>query len=128
MIKNFASSNSHDGHTFFNDVPLSSQDDLIAYIKGLASLPGQYLTQPGGSNADIWSVSNINRTKLNIYAAHTVYKILLVRNLTTNNSDDIQFSSPEGKAFPFGLAIMDNDGKNHIGSLKEILTFKSKGL
>lgn len=128
MIKNFASSNLHDGHTFFNDVPVSSQDDLIAYIKGLASLPGNYLTQPDGSSADIWTVSNINRTKINIYSLHTVYKILLVRNLTTNNSDDAQFTLPEGKSFPFGVALMDNDGKNHVGSLKEILTFKSKGL
>jgi hypothetical protein len=68
----------------------------------------------------------VARTKVNTIAPHTVYKVILVRDLTTGNPDDIQFTTPEGKSYPFGMALMDNDGKNHIGSLKQILTFKSK--
>lgn len=116
----------HTGSTYWAQVPVGSQDDLIAYIKALGSLPGYYLTTPAGSSADVWSISNVTRSRINTFSAHTLYKVLLVRNLTTPNADDVQFTSPEGKTYPFGIALMDNDGKNHIGSLKQTLTFKPK--
>ncbi len=122
-IKNFASSDIHEGNPNFNGVS-NLQDDIIAYIKGLASVPGYYLTKPDGSSADIWAVSNVTKTKITT-TPHTVYQVLLIRNLSTSNTDDIQFTSPAGKSYPFGIALMNRDGKNHIGSLKEILKFKS---
>lgn len=121
-IKTFSSSEAHEGASNFNSLGTGPQDDLIAFIKGLGSLPGYYLTTPTGSSADVWSVSNVSRAR--IEGAHTVYQVILIRDLVTPNADDIQFSSPNGKSFPFGIALMDNDGKNHIGSFKETLTFK----
>lgn len=125
-FRNYAGNDKHDGATQFNSIDAGLQNDLVAYIKGLGGVPGYYLTKPSGSNADIWSVSNVSRARISI-TPHTVYQVLLIRNLTTNNGDDIQFTSPAGKSFPFGIALMDSDGKNHIGSLKEELKFKPKG-
>ncbi len=125
MINTYSgNSDLHTGYSYWAQVPAADYDDLIAYIKGFGSIPGYYLTTPTGSNANVWSVSNVGRTKVNTAAPHTLYKVLLVRDLATGNSDDAQFLLPKGKSFPFGLALMDNDGKNHIGSLKQILTFK----
>lgn len=125
-IKDFSGDAEHEGKQYWQQVPTANYDDLIAYIKGLGSLPGYYLQTPTGSGANIWTVSNVTRSKVNTISPHTVYSVILVRDLVTGNSDDIQFTSPEGKSYPFGVALMDNDGKNHIGSLKQILTFKSK--
>ena len=55
---------------------------------------------------------------------HTKYQVLITRKLKTNNADDIQFDLTANKVYTFGVALMDNDGKNHIGSAKEVLTFK----
>jgi mono/diheme cytochrome c family protein len=125
-IISFSGNEEHTGKQYWQQVPTGSYDDLIAYIKGLGSLPGHYLTTPTGSSANVWSVSNVTRSKVNVIAPHTVYKVLLVRDLSTGNPDDAQFTAPQGKSFPFGVALMDHDGKNHIGSLKQILTFQSK--
>lgn len=125
-IKTFSSSDLHTGKPYWSQVPVNKQDDLIAFIKGMGSIPGNYLTSPDGSAADVWSVSNVTRSRLNTISPHTTYKIILVRNLVTNNADDAQFNISATKVYPFGIALMDNDGKNHIGSLKQTLTFKDK--
>jgi hypothetical protein len=49
--------------------------------------------------------------------------VLFVRKLNTSNPDDAQFINPTGKSYPFSVALMDNDGKNHIGSQSETITF-----
>ena len=125
-IKTYSSSDLHTGKPYWAQVPVNKQDDLIAFIKGMGSLPGYYLNTPDGSSADVWSVSNVTRSRLNTTSPHTTYKIILVRNLVTNNPDDAQFNLTTSKVYPFGIALMDNDGKNHIGSLKQTLTFKDK--
>ena len=110
--------------------PLSPSDknDIVAFLRGLSGVPGYYLTTPDGSNADIKAVSNV--TPVNIKDAmltatnhHTKYQVLITRKLSTNNSDDVQFTPSQG-TYKFGVALMDNDGKNHIGSTVETLTFK----
>ncbi len=110
---------------------LNSQerDDVVAFLRGLSGVPGYYLQTPDGSNADITATSNL--TPLQIKDAmlpgtnvHTLYQVLLVRKLKTNNADDAQFDVAANKSYTFGVALMDNDGKNHIGSAKETLTFK----
>lgn len=116
----------HEGSAYYFQVPVSDRDDLIAYIRGLAGLPGYYLTTPSGSNADIWTVSNTKPQVVNAFTANAKYQVLFIRNLLTGKDDDIQFSSPEGKDFTFGIALMDADGKNHIGSNKEKLRFLDK--
>ncbi|MDI1354504.1 MAG: ethylbenzene dehydrogenase-related protein [bacterium] len=116
----------HDGKNYFAQISLADRDHLFAFIRGIGGVPGTYLTVPSGSAADVWTVSNMARTKIDVSKAHTLYQVLMVRNLTNGNTDDVQFTSPSGKAVPFGIALMNGDGKNHIGSLKQILTFKSK--
>lgn len=116
----------HEGAAYYAQVPVSDRNDLIAYIRGLAGLPGYYLTAPDGSNADIWTVSNQKPQVVNILSANTKYQVLFIRNLLTGKDDDVQFSGPEGKEFTFGIALMDADGKNHIGSNKETLKFLDK--
>ncbi len=121
----FASSGNHEGNTYWSQVPAASVNDLIAYIKGLGGVPGVLLSPPSGSHADVWSVSNVTRSRINV-TPHTLYQVILVRKLNTGNTDDVQFTTPEGKSYPFGIALMNADGKNHIGSLKQMLTFKLK--
>jgi hypothetical protein len=125
-LKTFAASESHEGNSYWARTPIANVDDLIAYIKGIGSVPGVYLTTPSGSTADVWTVSNVLRARINTGATNAKYTVLMVRNLTTANSDDVQFTSPEGKAFKFGLALMNGDAKNHVGSTLQTLTFKTK--
>ncbi|HYV90769.1 MAG TPA: ethylbenzene dehydrogenase-related protein [Chitinophagales bacterium] len=107
----------------------SEKDDLIAYIRGLSGVPGYYLATPDGSSADVAAVSNV--TPIDIRNAitlstnvHTKYQVLIIRKLKTNNADDVQFDPAVHQSYLFGIALMDNDGKNHIGSTLETLTFK----
>jgi len=111
--------------------PLNATDrnDIVAYLRGLSGVPGYYLTNPDGSNADIKAVSNVSA--LNIFNAmnpstnhHTKYQVLITRKLRTNNADDVQFDVPANRTYKFGVALMNNDGKNHVGSTIETLTFK----
>lgn len=125
-IIDYASNGNHTGQTYFAAVPPSKYNDLLAFIRGLSGIPGYYIQSPTESAADIWAVSNVSAARISNNEPHKKYQVLFVRNLLTNNSDDVQFSSPAGKEVIFGLALMDNDSKNHIGSNKETLTFKNK--
>jgi mono/diheme cytochrome c family protein len=105
------------------------KDDVIAYLRGLSGVPGYYLNTPDGSNADIKASSNltpidITNAMLPATNKHTLYQVLFVRKLKTNNADDIQFDKSTSSNYTFGVALMDNDGINHIGSAKETLTLK----
>jgi mono/diheme cytochrome c family protein len=107
----------------------SDRDDIVAFLRGLSGVPGNYLVAPNGSNADIKAISNV--TPVNIRNAtlpatnqHTKYQVLITRKLKTNNGDDAQFDIASHATYTFGVALMDNDGKNHIGSTVETLTFK----
>lgn len=125
-FENFASSSTThpDGAGYYNHFTASEKTDIIARIRSFFGLPGYYLTTPDGSNADITSTSNVSLTKVSTGGTHIQYKVLLVRKLLTGNSDDIQFDLSISKTYKFGIALMDNDGKNHIGSIIETLTFK----
>jgi cytochrome c553 len=125
-LVSFASSENHDGNTYWARVQPGNVADLLAYIKGVGGLAGVYLNQPDGSQSDVWTVSNVARAKINASASHTTYQVILVRKLTTLYTDDVQFSLPEGKSYPFGVALMNGDSKNHVGSPKQTLTFKTK--
>jgi mono/diheme cytochrome c family protein len=105
-------------------------DNLVAYIKGLSgATPGSFLQTPNGSNADIKVVSNVTAAQVANASdptknKHTTYQILITRKLKTNNADDIQFDPTATKSYKFGVAIMNKDGRNHIGSNTETLIFK----
>lgn len=119
------------GDMFAYWAPLNPTDkeDVMAYMRGLAGVPGYYLQTPDGSNADIKAISNV--TPIQIKDAmlpstntHSIYQVLFIRKLSTNNQDDASFEATAERTYTFGVALMDNDGKNHIGSKKETLTFK----
>jgi hypothetical protein len=118
-----------DMFTYWTPLSPSDKNDVVAYLRGLSGVPGYYLQSPDGSNADISAISNVTPlqirdamlTQTNHHA--TKYQVLLKRKLVTNNADDVQFNPSQG-TYKFGVALMDNDGKNHIGSLIETLTFK----
>ena len=125
-IMDFSGTFDHTGATYFNDLTTAQQVDVVAKLKALAGVPGNFLRSPNGSASDISALSNVFVSNITNEQNHTVYKVLLTRNLETNNADDVQFSQPEGKAHIFGIALMDNDGKNHIGSAKQTIYFKLK--
>ncbi|MCX6185485.1 MAG: hypothetical protein NTU43_00615 [Bacteroidetes bacterium] len=83
----------------------------------------------GSSSADIVAISNVTPTQISnsLFTStnhHQKYQVLIKRKLKTTNPDDVQFDLNANKNYVFGVALMDNDGKNHIGSVKETLTFK----
>ncbi|MBL7923891.1 MAG: c-type cytochrome [Bacteroidia bacterium] len=114
---------------YWSPLSQADKDDLVAYLRALSGVPGYYLAVPTGSSADIIATSNITPVQLiNSYLpstnVHTKYQVLIIRKLKTNNTDDIQFDLTASKSYRFGVALMDNDGVNHIGSAVETLTFK----
>lgn len=113
--------------------PLTStqKDDIVTFLRGISGAPGYYLVQPtpGTSTADVTVISNVTPTQIaNSMGSntnkHQKYQVLIKRKLKTNNTDDVQFDLGTKRTYIFGVAIMDNDGRNHVGSLKETLTFK----
>jgi mono/diheme cytochrome c family protein len=123
---NRASSFNHTGYTYYNSLTAAERNNVIARIRGFSGVPGIILSPPSGSNTDISALSNVFITNISDVGNHTQYKVLIIRSLDTGNSDDIQFLAPEGKKYVFGIALMDNDGKNHIGSAKQTLLFKQR--
>ena len=125
-----AMDNVPDMSDYWGPLSASDQDDVVTYLRGLSGVPGYVLnSSASGSTTDISVVTNV--TPSNISNAmfvstnhHSKYQVLIIRKLKTNNADDIQFDLTASKIYNFGVALMDNDGKNHVGSAKEILTFK----
>lgn len=107
----------------------AQKNDVITYLRGLSGTPGYYLQTPTGSCSDITTMCNL--TPINVDNAmsvaknqHGPYKVLIIRKLKTNNPDDVQFDFTKSRKYKFGVALMDNDGRNHIGSKVITLTFK----
>ena len=73
----------------------------------------------GGSVADLQHAS---RTSQSISSSPPTRSVSLAddRRLATGNADDVQFTP--GERHPFGVALMDGDGRNHIGSRHETLS------
>lgn len=114
---------------YWGPLTASEKEDVIAYLRSLSGVPGYYLQVPSGSCSDITTQSNLtpididNATSV-VKNVHGKYQIVIIRKLKTNNPDDIQFDLTKSKTYKFGVALMDNDGKNHIGSKLITLTFK----
>jgi hypothetical protein len=126
----FASGNTstiHDGAPYWVQMDSAQQIGVYTYIMGFVGVPGYYLQEPTGSNADIISESNVNMVQVNKLATGNIqYKVLLIRKLNTGNPDDAVFTPSQNPVVPFGIALMGNDGINHIGSFKETLQFLKK--
>jgi len=122
--------NNSDMGPYISGLNTTDFNNLIAYIKGFSGgTPGTYLQTPTGSNADIIAISNVTPSQITNASSpskniHTKYQVLIIRKLNTGNPDDIQFVPTTTKMVKFGVALMNKDGANHIGSAIETLTFK----
>ncbi len=112
---------SHIGAGSYNALSAAEKTDLLARIRGFAGVPGYYLTQPSGSIADIRTQSNVE-VELIESTESEQYRLLMIRPLQTGSGDDAQFVP--GGQYPFGVALMDNDGRNHVGSRLETLVIE----
>jgi len=121
---NSASSLNHTGYTYFNKLSLSEREHVIAKIRGFAGVPGYYLTIPDQNEMDILCSTNLTLARLE--PENDSYKILISRKLDTEKDDDVKFDLAASNSYKFGIALMDNDGRNHIGSLQELLIFLEK--
>jgi len=120
-FEDYGRSDEHSGNAAFAGLTPEEIDDLLALVRGFSGVPAYILQEPSGSNADIHASSNVITAR--VTPGGIRYKVLLIRNLTTGNSDDVQFDPKTTSSYPFGIALMDADGINHIGSLKETLLF-----
>jgi mono/diheme cytochrome c family protein len=114
----------HAGKSYFQKLNTTEQQDIIARIRGFAGVPGYYFDSDVMTEQDIKASSSASVTKVNTKI--TTYKVLLIRKLATGKANDVQFDPLAKPSVPFGIALMDADGKNHIGSLLETLTFLEK--
>jgi hypothetical protein len=94
----------------------AAQTNLLARLRGFTGVPGSSLAQPSGSVADLTTQSNVDTAA----TEHLEYRLQIIRRLQTGNPDDAQFVP--GEQYPFGIGLMDGDGRNHIGSRREILS------
>lgn len=113
--------NSHPGASAYNGLSDEQQTDLLARLRGFSGVPGYYLTAPAGSVADITTQTNVEFAQIDT-PVRTHYRVLIIRKLNTGHDDDAPFAP--GSSYPFGVAMMDNDGRNHIGSRLETLTIQ----
>ncbi len=110
----------HLGSGAFTSLSMAEQADLLARLRGLSGIPGYYLTPPEGSVGDIVTQSNVDYSFIGSSdLVRTHYSVMMIRALSTGNDDDAQFTP--GNEYPFGVALMDNDGRNHVGSPRELL-------
>jgi mono/diheme cytochrome c family protein len=106
------------GNTQVTDA--TDQGNLVARIRAFAGVPGytlQDVTAPG----DAVFVTNAKT----VYSEGS-YTVIFRRKLTTSKpTEDAQFTDVSSEAeYPFSVAIMDNDGKNHAGSPLLKLVFR----
>ncbi len=111
----------HPGAGLWNGFTATEMDDVMARLRGFSGIPGYFLTNPSGSQADIITKSNVVLTQVDD-VTHTTYQLLMIRALDTGNPlDDVVFDP--ANSYKFGVGLMDNDGRNHVGSNLETLDF-----
>lgn len=122
-LDQLTSAASHPGATAYNALSAEQKTDLLARLRGFSGIPGYSLTQPDGSLADVVTQSNVAVTIIDAGAlTRTNYRLLMIRDLNTGNADDAQFAP--GGTYVFGVALMDNDGRNHVGSTRQTLAIE----
>lgn len=117
QIKSYITGGSHPGSGAAGAFGAADWDNLSARFRAYAGVPGYYLQTPTGSNADLVVLNS--RTVYN--AGH--FQVIVRRKLMTGNADDVQFDLATAKEYVFGVAVMENDGKNHAGWAKNTLKF-----
>lgn len=117
QIKAFLIGNSHPGRVVATALTAAETANVIALFRGLGGIPGHYLQTPTSSAASIpiWNSKTV-------YSAGK-YTVILRRRLKTTYVDDVQFDLTKAVNYPFSIAIMDRDAKNHAGSAFQLLKF-----
>ncbi len=113
----------HEGATHYPPAE-ADRSNLFARLRGFSGIPGYFLQDPSGSNSDIYALSNVKMGNIEKY--NKGYTVLLIRALTTNQTDDIALD-PAQIIYSFNFSVRDNDTINQIGSVNQILTFKPNG-
>lgn len=112
---------SHPGSAAYNAFSAAEKTNVLARLRGFSGIPGYVIGSPDGSAADITGQSNTDYSRVdNADLRRTFYRVMIRRALDTGNSDDVRFVP--GEAYPFGVALMDNDGINHVGAQRETLS------
>ncbi len=115
-------SESHDGKSHFEKLNASDKDDLLAYLRGIAGVPGYVLQLPTESAADVTAVTTFNTFKVKP-SNNGTYKVLFKRKLNTGYTDDISFSP--SNQIQLSVHISDNDEINRIGAEGILVIFKT---
>ncbi len=126
-LVNYIGSSSHEGSgpQYWGRIENDSAAvvDIIAFLRGIAGLPGNTITVPA-TVPDVVVETSVGTGTVN--KKNSVYKVLLRRKLTNANPDDVQFL-PEN-TYTFSLRLSDNDEINYIESQDLQLIFKSNAL
>jgi len=132
----------HPGAGAYAALSEPAKADLRLRIDGFWGVAGYYLKMPSGSAADVTTISALDYSEEGIDSLTPItvaqapdfneylnrYKfqqsghcVVMIRDLETGHDDDTQFDTSQ--QYPFGVALMDNDGKNHVGKTKLTLEF-----
>jgi hypothetical protein len=132
----------HPGAGAYNALSEPGKADVRLRIFGFWGVPGYYLQVPDGSAADVTTITDLDYSVAGIDSLTPItqaqppddnavlnrykfeqdgYCVVLIRDLETGFNDDTQFDT--SMSYPFGVALMDNDGKNHIGNTLLTLEF-----
>jgi hypothetical protein len=109
---------SHPGSSAYNAFSSADKANVLTRIRGFAGVPGYSLTAPSGSAADIHTQSNVLVDFVGSLESDR-YRVLMIRPLATGAADDVMLTP--GNSYRFGVALMDADGRNHIGAERETL-------
>lgn len=121
QIKTAATAPEHaDGKTAWDALPDADKSNVIARIRAFAGVPGNAFVLPGDTADGLYVV---NHTKT---LASGTYTVIFRRRLTTAlTTEQAQFSDTSATAsYPFAVAVMDFDAKNHAGTPLLKLVFK----
>ncbi len=132
----------HPGSGAYLALSGADQADLRLRTFAFWGTPGYYLMMPEGSAADVTTMSELNYSEagidglVNIAASQPPdnnatlnrfkfiqdeYCVVITRELVTGFDDDTQFDI--NQEYVFGVALMDNDGKNHVGNTRLLMDF-----
>jgi mono/diheme cytochrome c family protein len=96
----------------------TEQKNLVARIRAFAGAPG-YTVQDVTAPSDAVYIENA----ATVYSGGT-YTVIIKRKLVTlKPTEDVQFTDLAAE-YPFSVAIMDYDGKNHAGGALQKLIFR----
>jgi|GEM_PF-1168045 len=132
----------HPGAVTYNALGDTDKADLRLRVFGFWGVPGYYLRMPDGSVADVTTASDLDYSEAGINSLTNItdpqapdfneilnkhkfqqdgHCVVLIRDLETGHDDDTQFDTSQG--YIFGVALMDNDGINHVGNTRLTLEF-----